>query len=96
MSSAHYLVGLDGRVAQFVDEGDTARHAGAVHDPTSALGDEEDPNLVTIGIEFADDGRPADVHRPDQQYRAGASLLAGIHERWESRSTASTSSVTES
>ena len=80
--SAHYLVGLDGRVAQLVEEDDTARHTSAVHEPTSALGDEPDPNLITIGIEFADDGRPADVHRPDHQYRAGAELLAGIHRRW--------------
>ena len=35
--SAHYLVGLDGRVAQFVDEADTARHAGRVLRPTAAL-----------------------------------------------------------
>ena len=80
--SAHYLVGLDGRVVDLVDEGDTAFHAGSVpHPELAALGDEQ-PNLVTIGIEFDDGGRPHDVDRPDAQYRAGAALLAGIAGRW--------------
>src|SRR4051794_11714709 len=53
--SAHYLVGLDGRIASFVDEVDAALHCGRVLEPTSdLLGDEADPNLVTIGIEFED------------------------------------------
>src|SRR4051812_4397756 len=60
--SAHYLVGLDGRVARFVDEADTARHAGRVRDPTAALAADADPeygvNRFTIGIEFEDGGKP--------------------------------------
>jgi hypothetical protein len=80
--SAHYLVGLDGRVLQFVDEADTAFHAGTEPVPgIPALGSEP-PDLCTIGIEFADDGRPHDVERPDAQYEAGAQLLAGVARRW--------------
>lgn len=82
--SAHYLVGLDGRIAQFVDEGDTARHAGRVRDPSAALVVERggDPNLYSIGIEFEDGGRPRDVERPPAQYDAGAYLVASVAARW--------------
>ena len=80
--SAHYLVGLDGRIADLVDEEDTAFHAGRVPHPEIAVLGDEPPNLVTIGIEFDDDGHPHDVYRPDAQYRSGAMLLAGIAERW--------------
>ena len=80
--SAHYLVALDGRVAQFVDEADTARHAGRVHAPTTPLADHADPNLVTIGLEFEDGGDPEGVARTDVQYARGAELVAAIAERW--------------
>ncbi len=84
--SAHYLVGLDGRVAQFVDEADTARHAGRVLRPTArvAAGAEDDGvNEFTIGIEFEDGGDPMEVARTSAQYEAGARLLAEISSRWE-------------
>jgi glycosyltransferase involved in cell wall biosynthesis len=80
--SAHYLVCLDGRVVQFVDEADTARHAGRVREPTSALA-EGDPNRHTIGIEFEDGGDPERVTRTAAQYRAGAALIRVIAERWQ-------------
>ena len=79
--SAHYLVGLDGRVARFVREEDTARHAGRVRDPVTPLA-EGDPNRHTIGIEFEDGGDPEGVERPDEQYRQGARLLRAIAARW--------------
>jgi N-acetylmuramoyl-L-alanine amidase len=81
--SAHYLVGLDGRTAQFVDELDTARHAGRVSNPTTPLFDGENPNLYTIGIEFEDGGDPTGVERPEAQYAEGAVLLARIAQRWD-------------
>jgi N-acetyl-anhydromuramyl-L-alanine amidase AmpD len=83
--SAHYLVGLDGRVAQFVDEADTARHAGRVHEPTAEVVLEEggNPNAYTIGIEFEDGGEPERVDRTAEQYAAGAALLAAVTTRWE-------------
>jgi N-acetylmuramoyl-L-alanine amidase len=80
--SSHYLVGLDGRVIQFVDEADTARHAGRVEEPTAALVGEENPNLYTVGIEFEDGGEPHSVERPDAQYEAGAELIRAIAARW--------------
>lgn len=80
--SAHYLVGLDGRLAQFVDEGDTARHAGRVLVPTAGLVTGDNPNLYTVGIEFEDGGDPMGVPRTAAQYAAGAALLAATAARW--------------
>lgn len=91
--SAHYIVALQGAVGQFVDEADTARHAGRVRDPTVSFLTDDSPNLYTVGIEFEDGGNPLEVDRPDAQYDAGAELIAGIAGRWESPSTASTSSA---
>jgi len=63
--SAHYLVGLDGRVAQFVQEADTARHAGRKVRAVAALARKTNPNLTTIGIEFEDGGDPAPALVPE-------------------------------
>ena len=79
--SAHYLVGLDGRIAQFVDEEDTARHAGRVRAPTVAVS--EDPNDWTVGIEFEDAGDPDGVERTPAQMASGARLLRAIAHRWD-------------
>lgn len=57
--SAHYLVRKDGRVIQFVDEEDTAWHAGRVDHPTAAIVIERapaNPNGYAIGIEHEGDG----------------------------------------
>ena len=81
--SAHYVVGLDGRVARIVDEADTARHAGRVLRPTTPLAARwPDPNRATVGVEFEDGGDPHGVGRPPEQYAAGSLLLAGIAARW--------------
>jgi N-acetylmuramoyl-L-alanine amidase len=80
--SSHYLVGLDGRVAQFVDEGDTARHAGRVRNPSAALVTDDDPNPYTIGIEFEDGGDPEGVERTEEQCATGARLIGEIARRW--------------
>jgi glycosyltransferase involved in cell wall biosynthesis len=83
--SAHYLIGLDGRLAQFVDEHDTARHAGRVRDPTAAIASSAGAggvNPFTIGIEFEDGGDPLDVTRPDVQYETGGLLIAEVAARW--------------
>ena len=83
--SAHYLVGLDGRIAQFVDEADAARHAGKVREPSAELVIElgGNPNLYSIGIEFEDGGRPHDADRPAAHYASGADLVAGAAARWD-------------
>jgi N-acetylmuramoyl-L-alanine amidase len=80
--SAHYLVGLDGAVMRFVEERDTARHAGRVSNPTAALYDGENPNLYTVGVEFEDGGDPHGVERTEIQYTTGAELLRAIAARW--------------
>lgn len=80
---AHYLVGLDGRIGVFVDEHDTATHAGQVRQPTAPFVHEAtNPNLTTIGIEFADDRDPHGIARPDAQYESGAELIWAISLRW--------------
>ena len=81
--SAHYLIGLDGRIVSFVGEEDTALHAGRVHEPTSWVGREPDPNEITIGIEFEDGGDPSEVQRPSLQMWTGAAVLRGISRRWD-------------
>jgi N-acetylmuramoyl-L-alanine amidase len=81
--SSHYLVGLDGRVGQFVDEREVAWHARRVKDPTVAPWlVAVNPNLVTVGIEFEDLGDPHGCDRSQEQYASGAGLIAGIAERW--------------
>ena len=58
--SAHYAVSHSGEIHQFVDEKDTAFHAGIVVNPTWALlKPRVNPNFYTIGIEH--EGRPDDV-----------------------------------
>jgi glycosyltransferase involved in cell wall biosynthesis len=84
--SAHYVVGLHGRVAQFVREADTARHAGRIlrpEAPIAADAADDGVNPFTIGIEFEDGGDPLGVARPAKQYDAGARLLAEISSRWD-------------
>jgi len=79
--SAHYGVGKSGNVHQFVDEGNTAFHAGIVVEPTWRLIERGvNPNFYTIGIEH--EGQPQDPW-PDDQYRASAALVREIAGRWQ-------------
>jgi N-acetyl-anhydromuramyl-L-alanine amidase AmpD len=79
--SAHYGVGKSGRVHQFVEEDDTAFHAGTVVEPTWRLIDPNaNPNLYTVGIEH--EGQPQDTW-PDEQFRASAALVREIAARWK-------------
>lgn len=80
--STHYLVGLDGRVAQFVEEQDAAWHASRIHNPVTPLVTNANPSLYTIGIEFEDQGDPHRVQRSNEQYRAGGALIHAIARRW--------------
>jgi N-acetylmuramoyl-L-alanine amidase len=78
--SAHYGVARSGAVHQYVNENDTAWHAGRVkgsHWPGLASG--PNPNQYTIGIEH--EGRPAMVWT-DAMRAASATLLAGVSQRW--------------
>lgn len=77
--SAHYLVCRNGDVEQYVQEHDTAFHAGLVASPTwPALRPGVNPNLYTIGVEL--EGTAGDL--PTAQLQAAASLLAAIGQRW--------------
>ena len=79
--SAHYGVGKSGRVHQFVQEADTAYHAGIVVRPSWRLLEPGiNPNFYTIGIEH--EGQPQDLW-PDEQYCASAALVREIAERWK-------------
>ncbi len=68
--SAHYGIGLDGEVNQYVDESATAWHAGNWA-----------ANTQSIGIELADNNDPFGVKRTDSQYAAAADLIADILNR---------------
>ncbi len=81
LSSAHYAVGLDGSVHQYVDEGDTAFHAGVVVNPTwSLLQPGSNPNFYTIGIEL--EGTAGDSVAVTQM-DAVAALMAEIAARYQ-------------
>ena len=78
--SAHYCVGRSGEVHQYVNEDDTAYHAGSGVDPTwRLLRPRINPNFYTIGIEH--EGRAQDLW-PDLQYATSAQLVADIAKRW--------------
>ncbi len=78
--SAHYGVGKGGAVHQFVEETDTAFHAGIVVRPTWAnLRTGVNPNLYTIGIEH--EGLATDIWT-DDQYGASGRLIHEIGRRW--------------
>ncbi len=79
--SAHYGVGKTGSVHQFVEETDTAFHAGIVVRPTWKLIDPRvNPNFYTIGIEH--EGQPQDQW-PNEQYQTSAALVRSIAGRWK-------------
>jgi hypothetical protein len=69
-ASAHYGVGCDGHIVQWVREADTAWHAGVW-----------EVNLDSIGIEHEDMGQYDDP-RPDALYDASAALVRDICDRY--------------
>ena len=78
--SAHYGISKEGVIHQYVDENDTAFHAGIVVNPTwQLLKPGVNPNFYTIGIEH--EGRPDDVW-PEAQLTASAGLIGEIVARW--------------
>ena len=79
--SAHYGISRDGEVHQYVNESDTAFHAGIVVNPSwPLLKPRINPNFYTIGIEH--EGRPDEIW-PEPQLSASASLIKDIGERWK-------------
>jgi N-acetylmuramoyl-L-alanine amidase CwlA len=79
--SAHYGVSRKGQVVQYVDDGDTAQHAGLKVRPTAEIVKEMgtvNPNLYTIGIEF--EGK-AHQEPTEAQLDAGAELIAQLSQK---------------
>ncbi|MPZ13993.1 MAG: hypothetical protein GEU73_06150 [Chloroflexi bacterium] len=69
--SAHYGVGLDGRIHQYVLLTDTAWHAGRLETGNRWSGPSGvNPNAVTVGIETEDLGRPETEPVTNAQYDA--------------------------
>lgn len=78
--SAHYGVGKDGTIHQYVGEADTAFHAGRVWKPVwDGIKPSVNPNLYTIGIEHEGEG---ESEWPDAMYTASARLIADVCTRW--------------
>jgi N-acetylmuramoyl-L-alanine amidase len=70
--SAHFGVGKDGRIHQYVGLNDAARHAGIVKNPSWALlKPDVNPNLYTIGIEH--EGFSGEA-MPEAQFKATLAL----------------------
>ncbi|MEK7643254.1 MAG: peptidoglycan recognition family protein [Patescibacteria group bacterium] len=79
--SAHYGVGRGGEIHQYVQEGDTAWHAGRVDKPSwKLIKPDTNPNLYTIGIEH--EGKPNDVWI-DAMKQTSANLIREICKRWQ-------------
>ena len=84
--SAHYGIGKDGQVHQYVRESDAAFHVGTVDRPIwpgirLEQGKVVNPNLYTIGIEH--EGRGASLALwPGKMRAASLALAADIVRRW--------------
>jgi N-acetylmuramoyl-L-alanine amidase len=88
--SAHYCVGRNGEIHQYVRETDTAWHAGRKHGVSAPLVlsmGKVNPNLYTVGIEH--EGYAESVWT-DEQYEQSARLIASIAVRWQFPITADT------
>jgi len=73
--SAHYGIGKNGEVHQYVKDADRAWHAGRVQNPTAKLVIARpgvNPNNYTIGIEH--EGGPTDAWTPEMK-QASAALI---------------------
>lgn len=77
--SAHYGVGRNGQVRSFVEEKNTAWHAGRVNKPTWRNMPGINPNLITIGIEH--EGSYKSIWTTAQK-KASAKLIKEICQRY--------------
>lgn len=79
--SAHYGIGKNGEVHQYVKEEDAAWHAGRVDAPSAKLVKSNvNPNLYTIGIEH--EGKAEDVWT-EAMKQSSAGLIREICDRWQ-------------
>ena len=80
--SAHYGIGRDGEIHQYVKETDTAFHAGIIVNPSwPLLKPGVNPNFYTIGIEHEGLGN-VQYPWPDKQLGASVALVTDIAKRW--------------
>ncbi len=83
--SAHYGVGTNGELHQYVQETDTAWHAGRVNAPVWNLikpagnGQFINPNYYTIGIEHEGN---ENTNWTDDMYNTTSGLISEISKRW--------------
>jgi N-acetylmuramoyl-L-alanine amidase len=83
--SAHYGIGKNGEVHQYVMEKDTAWHAGRVNAPSWSLikpaggGLYINPNYYTVGIEHEGNDNS---DWTDEMYNASSSLIKDISDKW--------------
>ena len=83
--SAHYGVGKSGEVHRYVDEKNTAWHAGVITTPSWSLikkvgsGLYINPNYYTIGIEHEG---TVDSDWTEAMYESTSTLIAEISKRW--------------
>jgi N-acetylmuramoyl-L-alanine amidase len=83
--SAHYGIGINGEVHQYVAETDSAWHAGRVNAPTWPLimpagsGSYINPNYYTIGIEHEGD---ENTIWSDATYQSSSAMISDIAKRW--------------
>lgn len=78
--SAHFLVGLDGELRQYVSVHDVAWHAGRIDRPTWKGLRPGNPNSYTIGIEHEGMGK---TPWPEEQLSTSALLSAWLCERFK-------------
>lgn len=79
--SAHYGIGKNGEVHQYVKEEDAAWHAGITSQPSwKLLKPNVNPNLYTIGIEH--EGQPEDIWT-DAMKQASTQLIKSACEQWQ-------------
>lgn len=79
--SAHFGIGKNGEVHQYVKEEDTAWHAGRIDNPDwKLIKSNVNPNLYTIGIEH--EGKSDDVWTGAMK-QASVTLIREVCERWE-------------
>ena len=79
--SAHYGIGKNGEAHQYVQEQDSAWHAGRVDAPVwKFIRPNVNPNLYTIGIEH--EGKSEDVWTAAMK-QSSADLIREICERWQ-------------
>ncbi|HEU4629020.1 MAG TPA: peptidoglycan recognition family protein, partial [Gemmatimonadaceae bacterium] len=77
--SAHFLVGLDGEIRQYVSVHDVAWHAGRVQAPTWRGLRRGNPNAYTVGIEHEGSGL---TPWPEEQLYASSMLAAWVVARF--------------